>query len=252
MQKWSPEAFSDDVAPVGGVAVDPSLFESGGPAGDGLEAVARKFRSESGFSDPQSLLASLTQEERTQIFELVEMDVAEDYDAREKELSEHFASELQAAKAEHDARFDAWTRELGQTVEEDRRALTAAAADLALQLAGKIVRGAVPLDREALVRAIETTVFKLDKDHPLTVHVSPEDAAWLDEHPQVREKLNIAAVVADRRVETGGAVVKADGREWDVTLGGQLEALGEVVREMVSVGGAGDNTAKDRDEFGLD
>ena len=70
MQKWFPEPF--DARPV--ATAPPGAQERFAALDDAQrDEGARLFRRESGFTDTKSLMASLTRDERAQVYELVEM-----------------------------------------------------------------------------------------------------------------------------------------------------------------------------------
>ena len=97
MQKWSPEPF--DARPV--ATAPPGAQERFAALDDAQrDEGARLFRRESGFTDTKSLMASLTRDERAQVYELVEMDLEADYREREAALTAEFETNLAAAKAE--------------------------------------------------------------------------------------------------------------------------------------------------------
>ncbi len=104
----------------------------------------------------------------------------------------------------------------------------------AVQMAEKIVRQSVAVAPEALARVVETTLFKIYADAPLTLRTNPLDAAWLSSQNELTERLHIGQIVADRRIDQGGCVIQCEGREWDATLARQLDTLGEIVAEMIA------------------
>jgi flagellar biosynthesis/type III secretory pathway protein FliH len=58
---------------------------------------------------------------------------------------------------------------------------------------------------------------------------------WLRGAPELRERLRIAEIKEDRRLERGGCLVKAGDNEWDATVERQLAVLGEALQEALSV-----------------
>ncbi len=228
MQKWCPEPF-DVPAPAIAAA---AAFEADGPRHSLLSSghTAERFRKETGFSSPEALMTHLTAEERATVFELVEIDVAAEYEKREAAIKEEFARREQEIRTE----FRTWGESFARRMEAELQGAAKASVDLACDLAERIVRAAVSCDREILARVIETTLFKIQSGHPLEVTVHPGDAVWLEGDPGLREKLRIGKVVADRRMEQGGCQIKCEGREWDASLKGQLDTLTEMVREMTA------------------
>lgn len=239
MQKWSPEPFAEAqvetaaLAAAGGgteFASESPVLLSDSDVGTG----AHRFRSEAGFADSKSLMNALTAEERGQVYELVEMDLVEEYQEREKRLREEFAAEEARLEAEMTASLAQWTNDLAAIMTREIREVADASARLAVQIAEKLVRQTVAADHTVLARVIETTSFKISENAPLTIQASVEDAEWLAAQPELREKLNIGEVVADRRIESGGCLIRCGGREWDATLTRQLGSLAEIVDEMLA------------------
>lgn len=237
MQKWCPEAFAADARGDEAAAAGP-VFRGldgpvAGPAGDD-DAPGSRFQRETGYTDSRSLLSTLTREERADIYELAELDVAGTYEARQKQQEEEFAARLAEAKREAAANLAAWTRDLEAAVQSDLAATAAGAARLAIRIAEKIVRGTVAVDHEVLTRALETILYKQQSGAPLRVTASPRDALWLAEQPDLRARLNIEVVADDRRLADGDCRVRAEGREWDLTVEGQLGVLAEIIEEEIA------------------
>lgn len=236
MQKWCPEPFT---APDGAGSPPAGLVFRGvdGPAtgsADGEGAEALQFQRETGYTDPHSLLATLTREERADLYELAEMDVAGAYEARQKEQADAYAAQLAEAKREAAASLAAWTRDLESAVQADLSAAAAGAARLAIRIAEKIVRASVAVDHSVLTRALETILFKQQAAAPLQVFASPRDAIWLADQADLRARLNIEVVSDDRRLADGDCRVRSDGREWDLTVEGQLDVLGGIIEEAIA------------------
>ncbi|HPF70700.1 MAG TPA: FliH/SctL family protein, partial [Candidatus Krumholzibacteria bacterium] len=236
-QKWCPEAF--DTSPVAVFRSDGPVFESDlqGLAPGMLSEETewdRTFRAERGLGDPSNLMGHLSALERTTICELVEQDVSRAYAEREVLLR----AELEAARdrevAELRAAQEAFAASWTEATDAHLQQIAGAAARLALQLAGKIVRRVAADDAGVLTRAVETVFYGAGTRDALAVTVHPDDAAWLEANPTVRERLRIGTVTPDRRVERGGCLLAADGREWDATLQSQLDTLGEVLEEWVT------------------
>ncbi len=236
MLKWSPEPFDVATAEEASPVANADDFQSTvvGETDSVASTNAREFRREAGFADTKALMNALTQEERAQVYELVEIDLAEEYQAREAEQAAAFATQLQETEAETAQMMSAWCERIAGAMASELHDAAAASARLAVQMAEKIVRQAVAADPETLARVVETTLFKIADSAPLTIRTSPADAAWLESQPSLQEHLNIAHIVADRRVESGGCVILSDGREWDATLSRQLNTLEEIVTESIN------------------
>ena len=250
MRNWSPEAF--DLAAGGATVIRTGGEEFAPLAAPRLDgepgAGDRRFRREAGFADPSVIMASLSHQERALVCELVEQDVARAYAEREAALRAELAAaqqaELEALRAAQEAFAARWQ----QQDEQQRRELAAASARLAMQLAGKIVRGTAGRDPEVLARSLETVFYGAGARGALAVTVHPDDAAWLEDNPDLRRRLRIGDVVPDRRIAPGGCLVAADGREWDVTLQSQLDALSAVVEEWLTTAGRGSGAGEGHDQ----
>lgn len=238
MQKWCPDDFSTAQATVEAVVhgEDPSFdvtaFADSGPVDD----KSRLFMSETGFSAPQAIMNHLTQEERNQVFELVEQDVAREYETKLMELKAAHEEDLQLARKEFEKSLVNWGQGIQEALESHLKETADSAARLAVQLAEKMVRAKAAADTGVLVRALEVCLFKLEGSRSVSVNVHPDQAAWLGDQPELLAKLGIENVVADRRVETGGCLVRTEKKEWDATIKGQLQILSELVEEMTATG----------------
>nr|MEE4266815.1 FliH/SctL family protein [Candidatus Krumholzibacteria bacterium] len=214
---------------------DRAGFESGAKADlPGENTPASRFRSESGFTDTQTLLSHLTRKERAQLFDLVEQDVSKEYEVREEQVRKECEDGLAEAEKAFHANLENLTREFQETMVQQVKAMAAASSRLALQLAEKVVRAQVAVDPGVLTRALEITHYKLLDSTNLTVIVNPEDESWVAGNTGLRESLRISTVQADRRVERGGCIIKTQTEEWDATITGQFETLAELVEEAIS------------------
>lgn len=236
MQKWSPEPFAlpDEPALTAATTVFRAVGGIDAAAAGATGEEALQFRRETGYADPRSLLATLTRRERSDLFELAEADVASTYEARQAEQSAAHAGQLAQARQEAAAQLEAFVAGLEVAVRDDLGRAASAAARLAIQVAGKIVRDAVAVDHGVLTRALETILYRQQAAAPLHVFVSPADALWLAEAADLRTRLNIEAVSEDRRLEPGACRVRSEGREWDLTIEGQLTTLYEIVDEALT------------------
>jgi flagellar biosynthesis/type III secretory pathway protein FliH len=237
MQKWLPDAFDVEDAIRSVAVVDGEAFQSEAAAESlGQAEEMSGFRSEAGFADAQSLLNHLTRQERAQLFDLVEQDVASEYQAREVALKEETQAQMKALESTYQESLAAFAGQIEAAHAEQIKEISAGAARLALQLAEKIIRGSVAVDPQALARVLETTLYKITGDTGLKVTLNPEDAAWLESQPELCARLKIARISGDRRIERGGCIASAEGQEWDATLARQLESLTEIVEEAIATG----------------
>jgi flagellar assembly protein FliH len=237
MQKWCPEAFESGVSVLGSATPAEKEYQSAAVAGAEGTDRAAGFRSESGFTSPQSLLGHLTQKERAQLYDLVEQDVATEYQDREEKLRARLDQKVNAAEANFESALGNISRELEKALTDQLKDISTASARLAVQLAEKIVRKAITVDEEVLARTLETTQYKLLESTSLTVSLNPDEASWIQARPELLKELNIKEVKADRRVERGGCIIKSGSKEWDATIARQLESLSEVVEEAIATAG---------------
>jgi len=234
MQKWSPDSFAPEpgkvVVGAAGAAVEFFPQEVVG-ATEAAAGGHSRFRREAGFATDDALMSHLTREARATVFELVEVDVAGEYEAKFKAQEEAFAARLEAQKQD----LAAWAGSFQTAVNDEFRDLATACVEFSIQLAHKILRADVERDPETLIRALEATLHKVPTGHPMNLTVNPEDAEFLELNPEAISRLNIGHIHADRRIERGGCQVEAGGREWDATLSGQLEAMARLIRDQVAV-----------------
>ncbi len=246
MQKWLPDAFQPEAGAAATVVhQDDGFFETDlKEAPQHSDENQRLFMSESGFAGPEAIMSHLTREERAQVFELVEQDITREYEVRETELRKKMQEDLDLAKGDFEETLASWTEELTQTLSAHLKETTDATARLTVKIAEKIIRKQTDIDTGVLLRALETTLFKLDGTKQVVISVNPKEAEWLESQPQVLKKLGITQVVADRRVAKGGCLVRTEKQEWDATIKGQLDFLTEMVEEMITTSDQPDLTGE--------
>ena len=254
MQKWLPDAFESDEATATTVLLaDDAIFEAENTDPDEpMDEKSRLFMSESGFSGPEAIMTHLTRDERAQVFELVEQDIGRVYQEQEAELRSKLDADLNEVRRGFDTALASWSEKLQQAMEIHIKDTADGSARLAVQLAEKIIRKKVGMDHDVLTRAIETALFKIDGTKSITVSVNPEQAEWLESQDGVIEKLGIQQVVSDRRIESGGCLLKTDKQEWDATVKGQLKYLSELVEEMIITGDTPDFSGEEGTDAELD
>ena len=147
--------------------------------------------------------------------EALEAAVEERRQALEAARDEGFAAGLAAAR-----------EEVGPAVEE-------AAAELALQVAAKVLGATLEVRPELVVEVTRGALRRLSEPVEATLLVNPDDAE------RIREALAdlsaehgaTLAVRAERRVDRGGCVVRTGAGEVDARVGAQLDRAAEIVRE---------------------
>lgn len=230
MQKWSPEPLQIEPraeppgqADAGGWREEPTAAETG-----------LGFRPEFNAATQESFLRLLTREEREELYQLVERDIAAAMGAQQETVAARQREEnrrLLADLAENITRENA---EINSVVARE-------AVSLALDIARRILRRELAADPQAIVRALETLLSKLAGTAVLRVTVNPADAVTLRDQPELMARLRVASLEEDRRIERGGCLVRADQQEWDATLAGELATLEEAITACLAggVGAAG-------------
>jgi len=238
MRNWSPEPFHVDPDDVVRTSAASDGFVRASPAdtatvtADRCEAAvwvpSADLRDEAkGPTEPAG--RSLTDQ-------ISEADLRAAFAAELAALETAHAAETARCREEARANLAAWTAGFAAAEERRRSQDAPRLAALAVAMAAKIVRAAVAADPAVLTATIETVLFKIERDTPLTVTVHPEDAAWLEDHPDTVADLRIGEIVADRRVTRGGCRVQAAGREWDASLESQLQALSDAATAALEHG----------------
>ncbi len=232
MQKWCPEPLTVDPGAGGFVPLSEWSELAAAPSNP-------SFRPEIGFAEAGALLAALSREERAEIMQLIELDIRQEYEQKHQaaEAARQVADAEQQAMAR--AECERWRDEFSTGVRDEVEAalgtLAARTVEMARIMAEKLVRREVASDPEVLVRALETVLYKAEAGCRLQVTAHPDDAAWLRDHDDLRQRLRIDEVKDDRRLERGGALVKAADAEWDVTIERQLGVLSETLDEALNL-----------------
>lgn len=221
MRAWSPDELLDEAR----AAVFTAPDSTAGFPDDGR---SQSFVADYPADGLAGYLKHLDAGERETLFQLAV-----------SEVRGEVAREMRLENEERRRGVEKTTRRLGarlrESVENELHDIAKHATELAIAMAEQVLRRSVELDRSALLRSIETIIFRAERGTRFTVIANPDDAAVLRDHPEMLAGLNIDKVEPDRRVERGGCVITADGREWDYTLGGRFERLSEVVREAMLV-----------------
>lgn len=221
MRPWSP----DDLIAEATAAV--SLLDPAGEAAGGSEDErGLSFVEDFPADGLGGFLHRLDAQERETLFRLVETEVRGDV-----------ARQLRLENEEWRQGIDGTIRALAEAVQarvaDELHDVARDAVELSIAMAEQILRRAVALDKDVLLKAVETIIFRAERGTSFTLIANPADVTALQDHAEVLRELNIVSVNPDRRVERGGCVINAGGREWDYTLGGRFERLAEVVRESM-------------------
>lgn len=251
MLKWCPKPLVQGREPEGAAESARPVFESGlEPVRNGQDSVSvgePVFEKDLGLTDNTSLWNLMNDTEKQSLLATAAKDLREEFESRETELRENHLLELSRVREEIEVRLDNWSREFSSGLARERHDMAVDAAGLAVSLARKIIRDTVAVDKDVVVRTLETALFKAQDSHPLTAVLHPEDAEHLTRNPELMARLRIDKVVPDRRMEKGGCCVRAGSREWDATLTRQIDTLAAIVEETVAadeielVPGTGEN-----------
>lgn len=165
---------------------------------------------------------------------------AEAEQIREQARAEGFAAGQQAALAAAQPGFEAALAALQAAVAgvEEVRERTAAeverdAIELALQLAEKIVAGALAVESERVVDVVRGSLRRLAERRRVTILVNPDDLetvrAATDSFVTGLGGIEHCEVQAERRIAPGGALVRTEEGQIDATVATQLVRARELV-----------------------
>ncbi len=221
MRPWSP----DDLIAEASAAV--ALLDTPGAAGGRLELErGLSFVEDFPADGLGGFLHRLDAQERETLFKLVET-----------EVRGGVSRQLRLDNEQWRQGIDETIRSLAVAVQarvaDELHDVARNAVELSIAMAEQILRRAVVLDRDVLLKAVETIIFRAERGTSFNLIANPADVAALQDHADTLRELNIVSVNPDRRIERGGCVINAGGREWDYTVGGRFERLSEVVRESM-------------------
>jgi flagellar assembly protein FliH len=159
--------------------------------------------------------------------------------ALEAARQDGFAAGLAAGRAEIGPAAEALaaaTRELEGETARAADAAERAAAELALQIAEKVLGAALEVKPELVLKVVRGALRRLTEPLESILMVNPADAE------RVRGALDELAgehgagltVRAERRVAPGGCVVRTKAGEVDAGIAGQLERAGAVVAQELA------------------
>jgi flagellar assembly protein FliH len=156
--------------------------------------------------------------------------------ARAQGFQEGFSEGMQkgheAAQAAACARNQALLQASAQR-EQLTLALAHDAVELGLELAGKIVHGALEVQPERVIDVVRDALRPIADRRRITVLVDPDDleivTAQIDALRAQAGGIELCEVQADRRVGRGGAIVRTSEGEVDACVESQLEKAREVI-----------------------
>lgn len=117
--------------------------------------------------------------------------------------------------------------------EQMTEALARDAVQLALDLAAKIVHGALEVQPQRVIDVVRDALRPIADRRRITVLVDPEDleivTGAIEELRAQAGGIELCEVQADRRVGRGGAIVRTPEGEVDACVQAQLQKAGEIV-----------------------
>lgn len=120
-----------------------------------------------------------------------------------------------------------------QTIEGD-------AIELALELAGKILGGALKARPELVLEVVQGALLRVSDRRKITILVNPADLetvkSAIGELTAQGSGVELCDLQADERVGVGGAIVRTDEGEVDASVRTQLERAGEVLEASLYTG----------------
>ncbi|MGC9221317.1 MAG: FliH/SctL family protein [Solirubrobacteraceae bacterium] len=138
-----------------------------------------------------------------------------------------------------------------KTREELVEKLSRQAGELALQIAERIVAGAIAAEPQRLADVARAALRQLSERHHVTVLVNPDDLELMQSAAQPLQTelggIEHLDVQADRRVQRGGVVARTAYGEIDASVATQLDSAREIV--FAALNGDVKTRPADGDEF---
>ena len=159
-------------------------------------------------------------------------------ETRRRAREEGFAEGLAEARARVEPALEAVAeaeRQIRAREGDFLRAAERSAVELALAIAEKIVGGTVSARPETVLEVVGGALLRTESRHRLVIEVNPEDLELVSESAEgLTARLGGVQrldVIAERRVERGGCIVRTEEGEIDARIGSQLERLAELMTE---------------------
>lgn len=96
---------------------------------------------------------------------------------------------------------------------------------LALQIAKKIVRREAKIDREIAFTLVKVSLNKLHNRSIATVHLNPEDLAFVEAHREACEFRGSLELVGDASISVGGCLVHTETGDIDARIESQFDEV---------------------------
>ncbi|MEP6847330.1 MAG: FliH/SctL family protein [Acidobacteriota bacterium] len=97
--------------------------------------------------------------------------------------------------------------------------------DLALQIAKKVVRREVTIDREIALTLVKVSLSKLNSRTVATVHLNSEDLAFVEAHSDACNFRGALSFVEDQSISVGGCLVHTETGDIDAGIGSQFDEI---------------------------
>jgi flagellar assembly protein FliH len=156
--------------------------------------------------------------------------------ARQDGESEGRAAGLAAARAEVQSVVEMMVQALAEVTQMRQELLTALehdAADLAIRIAEHVLAGALEVEPERIVDVARNALRRANDRRQVVLIVNPADLEILGDAVQSLKSelggIEHCDVQSDRRIARGGAILRTDAGEIDVTIDAQIERAREVV-----------------------
>ncbi len=145
------------------------------------------------------------------------------------EMKAELEAELERQRSGDREAFGTLAEEIRRASESRLEAMAERAAELAFAVAERLIRDRVERDPTVVERALREVIGGIEASNGLTVHVHPEDAAYLRSQSETLDELGIERVVDDPRQRRGGCRVDDGSRGWDLAVVTQLTRLQETI-----------------------
>jgi flagellar assembly protein FliH len=143
---------------------------------------------------------------------------------------------LEAARAEVQSVVEMMVQALAEVIHMRQELLTALeqdAADLAIRIAEHVLAGALEVQPERIVDVARNALRRANDRRQVVLIVNPLDLEVLGDAVQSLKSelggIEHCDVQADRRINRGGAILRTEAGEIDVTIDAQIERAREVV-----------------------
>lgn len=97
--------------------------------------------------------------------------------------------------------------------------------ELAIQIAKKIVRREVTIDREIALTLVRVSLSKLNQRTAAEVHLNPDDLAYINSRQDAIDFRGALTLVEDPSVSLGGCLVHTDTGEVDARIESQFDEI---------------------------